>query len=202
MDNPTRLLRIVLEAAASISQWVILSKGWANLGGEELDLPDNVLVIGSIPHDWLFQHVSCVIHHGGAGTTAAGLSHGCPTVIIPFFGDQHFWGNVVARAGAGSAPIPYRDLSSKKLIERIKVALQPQIQQAAQEIQIKMSKESGLRDGVRSFHGHLDTQLMQCDLSPKRPAVWRVRHTNSRLSAFAAFVLIESGKIFPQDLVL
>ncbi|KAJ5469731.1 hypothetical protein N7539_009349 [Penicillium diatomitis] len=202
VDNPTRLFRIVLDAVASIGQRVIISRGWADLGDEDRDLPENVLVIGSIPHDWLFQHVSCVIHHGGAGTTAAGLAHGCPTVIVPFFGDQHFWGNVVAKAGAGPAPIPYRDLSSKKLMERIQVALQPEIRQAAQEIQVKMSKESGLRDSVRSFHRHLNLQLMQCDTSPKRPAVWRVRHTNAKLSAFAASVLLENRKISPQDLLL
>jgi hypothetical protein len=202
VDNPTRLLRIVLKAIGSIGQRVIISRGWADLGGEELDLPDNILVIGSVPHDWLFKHVSCVIHHGGAGTTAAGLAHGCPTVIIPFFGDQHFWGSVVARSGAGPAPIPYRDLSSKKLIKRIKDSLQAQIQQAARQIQIKMSKESGLYDSVRSFHRHLDPQLMQCDMCPKRPAVWHVRHMNAKLSAFAASVLVESGKIFPKDLVL
>ncbi|KAF7718745.1 Sterol 3-beta-glucosyltransferase [Penicillium ucsense] len=202
VDNSTRLFRIVLDAVASIGQRAIISRGWADLGDEDRDVPENVLVIGSIPHDWLFQHVSCVIHHGGAGTTAAGLAHGCPTVIVPFFGDQHFWGNVVAKAGAGPAPIPYRDLTSKKLIERIQVALQPEIQQAAQEIQVKMSKESGLHDSVRSFHRHLNLQLMQCDTSPKRPAVWRVRHTNAKLSAFAASVLLENRKISPQDLLL
>jgi UDP:flavonoid glycosyltransferase YjiC (YdhE family) len=47
-------------------------------------------VLGNVPHDWLFKHVSCVIHHGGAGTTAAGITAGRPTLIVPFFGDQPF----------------------------------------------------------------------------------------------------------------
>lgn len=48
----------------------------------------NVFALGNVPHDWLFEHVSAVVHHGGAGTTAIGLRCGKPTVIVPFFGDQ------------------------------------------------------------------------------------------------------------------
>lgn len=202
VDNPIQLLRTIFKAVNCIGERAIISRGWAGLGGEEMDLPDNVLIIGDVPHDWLFQHVSCVIHHGGAGTTAAGLAHGCPTITIPFFGDQHFWGSAVSRAGAGPAPIPFRDLTWETLAESIKVARQPHIQQGAQQIRNKMQKESGINDGVRSFHRHIDIRIMQCDICPKRPAVWHVKRVNVRLSAFAAAVLIECGKLLPQDLVL
>lgn len=57
--------------------------------GEEV--PDNVLLIDAVPHDWLFKRCKAVIHHGGAGTTAAGLIAACPTTVVPFFGDQSFW---------------------------------------------------------------------------------------------------------------
>jgi UDP:flavonoid glycosyltransferase YjiC (YdhE family) len=51
-------------------------------------------MLGNIPHDWLFDgdRVTAVVHHGGAGTTAIGLAKGRPTVVVPFFGDQGFWG--------------------------------------------------------------------------------------------------------------
>ena len=49
-------------------------------------VPASVLLIGSAPHDKLFPMCSAVVHHGGAGTTAAGLRAGKPTVIVPFFG--------------------------------------------------------------------------------------------------------------------
>ena len=54
-------------------------------------------MLGNIPHDWLFdkERVSAVVHHGGAGTTAIGLAKGRPTVVVPFFGDQAFWGTHV-----------------------------------------------------------------------------------------------------------
>lgn len=202
VDNPIQLLRTIFKAINCVGQRAIISRGWAGLGAEEMDLPDNVLIIGDIPHDWLFQHVSCVIHHGGAGTTAAGLAHGCPTIIVPFFGDQYFWGSAVSRAGAGPAPIPFKNLTSQTLMECIKVALQAHIRQGAQKIQNQMHEESGTSDGVRSFHRHINIRIMQCDICPKRPAVWYVKHMNLRLSAFAGAVLIESGKLRPQDLVL
>jgi sterol 3beta-glucosyltransferase len=60
-------------------------------------VPSNVFILGNVPHDWLFERVSAVVHHGGAGTTAIGLKKGCPTVVVPFFGDQPFWGELRTR---------------------------------------------------------------------------------------------------------
>lgn len=202
VNNQTRLVDIILKAIKYTGQRAIISSGWAGLGVDKTEFTDNVLIIGSVPHDWLFQHVSCVVHHGGAGTTAAGLALGRPTVIVPFFGDQQFWGNVVARAGAGPAPIPYRQLTAEKLADAIKEALTSGIQERSRQIGDKMQHESGSRDGARSFHGHLELRRMQCAICPNRPAVWRFRHSNVSLSAFAAEVLVERGKIMPQDLFL
>lgn len=78
-----------MDALVKTGQRAVLVKGWGGLGN--IDYPENVYAIDSIPHDWLFPQVAAVIHHGGAGTTAAGLRAGCPTCIVPFFGDQFFW---------------------------------------------------------------------------------------------------------------
>lgn len=66
----------------------------------------SLLSTGPIPHEWLFaeNRVAAVVHHGGAGTTAIGLRNGLPTVVIPFFGDQPWQGDMVANAGAGPKP--------------------------------------------------------------------------------------------------
>jgi hypothetical protein len=74
--------------------------------------PDKACLIGNYPHDKLFGRVAAVVHHGGAGTTAAGLVAGKPTFICPFFGDQHFWGEMVHKSGLGPAPCPINEVTA------------------------------------------------------------------------------------------
>lgn len=202
VDHPVKLTEIVFKAVQKTGQRALISKGWGGLGADEVDVPDNILVIGDCPHDWLFQQVSCVIHHGGAGTTAAGLALGRPTIIIPFFGDQPFWGAIVARAGAGPAPIPYKRLKVENLSDAIEMALKASTLERARAIAMDMQEESGVRYGVYSFYRHLDPQSLRCSIFPNRPAAWHLKHTEINLSAYAATVLVKSGKISPEMLVL
>lgn len=202
VDDQVKLTKIVFEAVQTSGQRAIISKGWGNFGADEMDIPDNIFIIGNCPHDWLFRQVSCVIHHGGAGTTAAGLALGCPTIIVPFFGDQEFWGGIVARAGAGPAPIPHKYLTARKLSSAIDFALKESTQKRAQEIAKAIERESGVQSGVRSFHRHLKLSSLQCRICPCRPAVWHLRRTQIGLSAFAASVLVGMERIKPEDLVL
>jgi UDP:flavonoid glycosyltransferase YjiC (YdhE family) len=86
-------------------------------------VPENVMVIGSAPHDWLFPRMAAVVHHGGAGTTAEGLRAGKPTVICPTsINDQLFWGRRVHALGAGPVPIPQRKLTAEALSRAIHAA--------------------------------------------------------------------------------
>lgn len=202
VDDPVKLTNIVFKSVQKTGQRALISKGWGGLGADEVDVPDNILIIGNCPHDWLFGQVSCVIHHGGAGTTAAGLALGRPTIIIPFFGDQQFWGDIVARAGAGPAPIPYKRLNVQNLSDAIEKALEASILERAQAIAMDMQEESGVRHGVYSFYRHLDLQSLRCSIFPNRPAAWHLKHTQINLSAYAATVLVKSGKISPDMLVL
>jgi UDP:flavonoid glycosyltransferase YjiC (YdhE family) len=84
------MTQLIFKAIEKAGIRAIVSKGWGGLGGDNLKVPENIYMIGNCPHDWLFTHVSVVVHHGGAGTTAAGLRAGKPTVVVPFFGDQPF----------------------------------------------------------------------------------------------------------------
>ncbi|PKX91190.1 putative UDP-glucose,sterol transferase [Aspergillus novofumigatus IBT 16806] len=202
VDNPTKLTKIVFEAIVKTGQRALVNKGWGNIGAGEAEIPKNVFMVGSCPHDWLFKHVSCVVHHGGAGTTAAGLALGRPTIVIPFFGDQPFWGSIVYRAGAGPAPIPYKQLNVEKLADAINKALGPEMQEKAGEIGAMMRQENGVKCAVASFHRHLDLETLRCSICPQRPAVWWVRHSHIRLSTFAAAVLVEAGFLKPQNVVL
>ncbi|KAI9369654.1 hypothetical protein BJX61DRAFT_549434 [Aspergillus egyptiacus] len=201
VDDPSSLTKIVFDAVRQTGQRAVISKGWGNIGAEQSDTPE-IMMIDKCPHDWLFQHVSCVVHHGGAGTTAAGLALGKPTVIVPFFGDQTFWGSVVARAGAGPEPMPYKELTTEKLVAAINKALEEDTRKNAGEIGESMRAEQGAQSAVRSLYSHLDVESLRCSLCPDRPAVWLVRRSRIRLSAFAATVLVETGLLKPSDLIL
>jgi len=195
LDDPDAMTKLIFEAAKATGQRVLLSKGWGGMGAEDLGLPDGIFMLGNVPHDWLFNHVSCVVHHGGAGTTAAGITAGKPTVIVPFFGDQPFWGAMVARAGAGPEPIPHKELTAQKLADAINFCLKPDSQAKAKDMAAKIAEEKGSDLGAQSFHQQLDVDKLRCTLSPSRIAVWRVKRTQVMLSAMVACTLAEAGEL-------
>ncbi|KAJ6104643.1 hypothetical protein N7523_010963 [Penicillium sp. IBT 18751x] len=202
VDNPQALSKIIRGAIQKAGQRAIISKGWGGLGTDGLDIHEGTFLLGNCPHDWLFQHVSCVVHHGGAGTTATGLKFGRPTVIVPFFGDQPFWGDIIARDGVGPSPIPYKDLTVDKLADAILEALKPASKQKAHEISQIIQRESGVQNAVSSFHRHLPYERMRCALCPSRPAVWCLEEPKIALSAFATTVLVEAELLDPRALKL
>ncbi|RMZ89344.1 hypothetical protein DV736_g3422, partial [Chaetothyriales sp. CBS 134916] len=202
VDDPNAMTKMIFETVEKTGQRALVSKGWGGLGADELDIPEDVYMLGNCPHDWLFQHVSCVVHHGGAGTTAAGISAGRPTVVVPFFGDQPFWGAMCARAGAGPVPIAYKNLTADKLANQILDALKPESLTKAKELSNKIKQEKGTEAGADYFHKQLHLPDLRCSLCPERVAVWRIKQTNIRLSTFAASVLASEDLIDGTDLKL
>jgi sterol 3beta-glucosyltransferase len=145
--NPEQTADLVLEAIAMTGQRAILQSGWGGLS--KTDLPDTVFIVDSISHSWLFPRVAAVVHHGGAGTTAAGLRAGVPTIIIPFFGDQPFWGRRVAELGVGTDPIPRKQLTAKKLAAAIHQAVHDRsMRQQAAQLGNKIQAEDGIANVV------------------------------------------------------
>ena len=119
--KPEETADLVLEALAHTGQRAVLSSGWGGLKKE--NLPETVFMVSSIPHSWLFPRMAAVVHHGGAGTTGAGLCAGIPSIITPFFGDQPFWGHRVYELGVGPKPIPRQRLTVERLAEAIHFAV-------------------------------------------------------------------------------
>jgi hypothetical protein len=115
-------------------------------------------------------------------------------VIVPFFGDQPFWGSMVAAAGAGPEPIPHKQLDSKNLAEAISFCLSEEARAAAQTMAGRMQTENGVQEAVRSFHRHLEVDKLRCDLIPSRPAAWRLKKGKVRLklSNMAAGILVDN----------
>ncbi|KAI1119263.1 hypothetical protein F5Y14DRAFT_397185 [Nemania sp. NC0429] len=202
VDDPDGLTHKIFDAVAQTGVRALVSKGWGGLGADSVGIPEGVFMLGNVPHDWLFKHVSAVCHHGGAGTTAAGIQAGKPTIVVPFFGDQPFWGAMVARAGAGPDPIPYKSLTAEGLAEAIRIALRVETQEKAKELGERIREERGTDVGAQSFHKHLNVDALRCAVAPSRVAVWRVRRSKIHLSALAAATLVNSGYIQYSDLKL
>lgn len=145
--KPEEVTRIVLEALAQTGQRAIVASGWGGLSRQ--DLPDHVFMVESIPHAWLFPRMAAVVHHGGAGTTAAGLRAGVPSILVPFFGDQPFWGQRVAALGVGPDPIPRGKLSAARLAAAINRAVNEQaMRERAVALGARIRTEDGVREAV------------------------------------------------------
>lgn len=198
VDDPEALTRMILQAVKLAGVRAMVSKGWSGMGGND-DIPDDVYLVGNCPHDWLFQRVSAVVHHGGAGTTAAGIAAGRPTVVVPFFGDQPFWGQMVARSGAGPEPVAFKQLTAEILAASITFALRPEVQVAAQKMAANIAAEDGAGVTAGGFHGRLDVEQFRCALCPDKLASWKHKKTGIRLSGFAVSCLVDRGVCQPSD---
>ncbi|MCU0476081.1 MAG: glycosyltransferase [Anaerolineae bacterium] len=138
---------IVLAALAQAGVRGLLARGWGGL--KPSALPNEVFMLDEAPHAWLFPRVSAVVHHGGAGTTDAGLRAGKPTVIVPFIADQPFWGRVVHEAGLGSAPIAQNRLTVENLAAAIRqVTTDAAIRARAEQVGAAMRAEDGVGQAV------------------------------------------------------
>jgi len=145
--NPERMAHIVVEALQKANARGIIATGWGGL--DAVNLPDTIFKIEKAPHSWLFPRVSAVVHHGGAGTTAAGLRAGCPSVICPFIVDQPLWGARVHALGVGSEPIPQKKLTADNLATALReVTSNPSIREKAKTIGEKIQAEDGIGNAV------------------------------------------------------
>ncbi|GEM45480.1 glycosyltransferase [Deinococcus cellulosilyticus] len=152
--DPEQTADLVLEALQTSGQRAVLLKGWG--GMVRGDLPDFVHLSGSVPHSWLFPRMRAVVHHGGAGTTAAGLGAGVPSQVVPFFGDQPFWGNRVQMLGVGPAPIPRKNLTAQKLADSIqRMVSDVAMQQKAVTLGQVIQTENGPMDAVAIIEQHV-----------------------------------------------
>ena len=140
--------QLVVDALNLAGQRGVLSSGWQGMSIEG-KIPDGIYLLESAPHTWLFPRMAAVVHHGGAGTTAAGLRAGVPSVVIPHSNDQYAWGQRVYELGVGSKPIPRKQLNAERLAEAIKSALTDNVKQAAKGIGLKIQKEKGAENAAR-----------------------------------------------------
>jgi sterol 3beta-glucosyltransferase len=140
--------RTVINALKISGQRGVLATGWNGMAKVD-NLPEDVFILESAPHSWLFPRMAAVVHHGGAGTTAAGLRAGVPGVIVPFSNDQFAWGRRVYELGVGAKPIPRKKLTSANLAGAIQFILSDGVKDAAKELGRKIQSENGAERAAR-----------------------------------------------------
>jgi len=146
--DPERLAEVVVEALRRSGQRGILATGWGGLVSAASDT--SIFTIESAPHDWILPRTAAVVHHGGAGTTAAGLRAGVPSIVVPFMGDQPFWGERVEALGVGPPPIPQKRLTVARLETAIRAAVNDGVmRERAASLAVKIRAENGATDACR-----------------------------------------------------
>jgi len=149
--NPQETANLIVEALELSKQRGIIVSGWG--GMQKADLPKSVFMVDSVPFSWLFPRVGAVVHHGGAGTTGYGLRSGVPSIIVPFFADQPFWGHLVAKLGVGPEPISRKKLTAERLAKAIEKAVTDQTMRLrAVDLGSKIQAEEGVARAVAVVH--------------------------------------------------
>ncbi|MFJ5588946.1 glycosyltransferase [Streptomyces noursei] len=135
-----RLGELVMAAVARTGMRAVVQAAWAGLGA----VGDDILAIGDLPHDWLFPRTAAVVHHAGAGTTAAGLRAGVPAVPVPVMADQPFWAARLHQLGVAARPLPFHELTAEALGAAITACVtEPALRQRAAELARRIAAEDG-----------------------------------------------------------
>jgi sterol 3beta-glucosyltransferase len=145
--DANRIAEIVIESIRQAGQRAIVLTGWEGWKGRASS--DDFLFLESAPHDWLLPRCKAIIHHGGAGTTAAGLRAGIPNIVIPFGGDQLFWGERVHAIGAGPRPVRVRALTAARLTSALAAIEDDALCARVRLVGQKVRREDGVGNAIR-----------------------------------------------------
>lgn len=150
-SDPAALGAMVTGAIRKAGRRGVIASGW---GGLKAAQSDDMYMIDAAPHDWLFPHMAAVVHHGGAGTTAAGFRAGVPSVICPFGVDQPWFAQLSVRLGVGATPVPRRRMTVERLARSIRQAVEDRsIAENARALGEKLRQEDGIAEAIAIIEG-------------------------------------------------
>jgi len=143
----------LIGAARAVGRRILVSRGWAGL--DVIDDAGDCLAIGDVSHELLFPRVAAVVHHGGAGTTAAAARAGIPQVVTPMFGDQPYWARRVVELGLG-ATVAYSAITEESLTNALRQALDPAVVARARACMAHV-RADGAAIAARELEEHFGT---------------------------------------------
>ena len=153
-SSPEQTLQTVLQAVQLAGVRAIIASGWG--GMRHAALSESVFPVESVPHDWLFPKLAAAVHHGGAGTTAATLRAGIPSVVLPYFYDQFFWGQRLQQLGVAPHSLPQKQVTPQSLAHAIRsVVGSPEAGFRSREVATRIAKERGVEEAVSVVERYL-----------------------------------------------
>jgi sterol 3beta-glucosyltransferase len=150
--NAGKVDEIIRESLKRTNNRGIILSGW---GSAHRESTGDLLYLESAPHDWLLPKCKILIHHGGAGTTSAGLRAGILQVVVPFTADQPFWGSRVYAIGVGPKQIHVSQLSVKKMVRATAEADSNVLLERAQAMGQRIRSEDGVENAVSLIESYV-----------------------------------------------
>ena len=152
--DPQATGQIIVEAIQTTGKRGIILSGWGGLNADHL--PEDILMLDYAPHDWLFPRMAALIHHGGAGTTAAALRAGVPNTVVAHMADQPYWGRRVHELGVGAPYITRHQLNKRNLVKTIRAMIgEKTMQQKAKALGNSIHQEDGVQEAAKVFNSLL-----------------------------------------------
>jgi UDP:flavonoid glycosyltransferase YjiC (YdhE family) len=150
--DPAAVARVLVEAVRLAGIRAVIQTGWSGL--ELPEVPEGILFAPFVPHSWLFPRAGCIVHAGGAGTSAAAFRAGVPAVFVPHWLDQYLWGALAVERRLASASIPLAELGAERLAEAMLRALdEPRYRVAAAAVAAAIQAEDGVREAADRLEG-------------------------------------------------
>ena len=189
LNFPAKLGPMIVEAARRAGVRLVLSSGWHRAGGLDTgNLPPHVIEVGTVPYENVFPSMTGVIHTGGCGVTAEALRAGVPSVAMPVFADQPYWGRRIAELGVGPAPLSPRKVTVDQLTAAMRRFRDDEsMRNKAAALGALLRAEDGVATAVQAIEALLpdelvprrsETLLRQSELSSSHPSKDRRTHVS------------------------
>ena len=147
ITGPEKYRLIFEQVRDATNQRLIISKGWAELSGEN---DHDILYVDEIPFDMLFPRLAAVIYHGGTGTMAAIARAGIPQAAFPFMGDQFANQKQIVKLGLGPNTCKFKKLTAEAISSAITECITNESYKTkAQEIARKLKNIDGVEFTVK-----------------------------------------------------
>ncbi len=140
VTKPVETLAMISTVTADLGLRALVSAGWSGMAGGDRE-ETRVRVVGMVNHDAVLPRCSLAVHHGGAGTTAASLRAGLPTLVCSVFADQPFWGTQVERLGVGSH-VRFAELTERALGDGLGRIMAPDVRGQVRRVAARLQAET------------------------------------------------------------